>query len=221
MKCNDHEELISRACDNELSEGEAARLKEHLRGCPSCRKLLGEYRQITDLVAVRQVSRACPPTAPKVPAASVRAPRWRAAIAAAIAACVAAFMVGQYTGDAAATKRFASIIGPTVVTTPSLWSASLTYGEKWAAHLTEEPFTERISHYRRAVARELRSGSVDWAMVRSMVEAIGELRTDLELLTVHMAFLEISTGRSPEEVAQHWEKIGEPNGMERSERLIP
>jgi hypothetical protein len=44
--------------------------------------------------------------------------------------------------------------------------------------------------------------------VRELVEAIGELRTDLELLTIHMAYLDINTGDSPYEVAEHWENLG-------------
>ena len=74
---------------------------------------------------------------------------------------------------------------------------------------TEKPFVERINKYRKSIGEQLRNEDVDWAEIRRLVEAMGELRTDLELLTLHMAYLEIRTGSPASQVAQHWESIGE------------
>ena len=45
------------------------------------------------------------------------------------------------------------------------------------------------------LARLLAEEQVDWARVRRLVEAIGDLRTDMELLTIHVAYIEREQGK--------------------------
>jgi hypothetical protein len=90
-----------------------------------------------------------------------------------------------------------------------MWTAKTQRAPYSAANMdSEQPFTDGIQKYRGAIADELRKSEIDWMKVRDLVEAMGELRTDLELLTIHMAFLDIRTGSSPYEVADHWERLG-------------
>lgn len=208
MEHDVYEELISRACDGDLSESEARSLRDHVAECDVCRSLLREYRHISDMVGMRQIMCLCPP----LRRPSIERPRRTAKraieVIGAVAACAAAFFFGQHVGEGDASRRYEASLTPVAVATPSLWNASLK-GTKTQDMITSEtPFTDSIARYRQSVADEIRSGHVDWARVRNMLEAIGELRTDLELLTLHMAFLEINTGRSPDEVAEHWKNIG-------------
>jgi hypothetical protein len=83
---------------------------------------------------------------------------------------------------------------------------------------SEQPFTDGISRYRAAIADELRRESVDWLKVRELVESMGELRTNLELLTIHMAYIDIRMGSLPAAVARHWESLGSGNEGEVSLR---
>jgi hypothetical protein len=90
-----------------------------------------------------------------------------------------------------------------------MWAAKYTAGSELNSSIAaEQPFTESISRYRASIGAELRQEDVDWLKVRELVEAMGELRTDLELLTIHMAYLDINTGDSPYEVAARWEDLG-------------
>ncbi len=46
MKCKQTEKYLSRSLENRLNPSEAIQLKEHLGGCPHCRKSQSEYRII-------------------------------------------------------------------------------------------------------------------------------------------------------------------------------
>jgi hypothetical protein len=190
-------------------------MKEHLESCPECRRTLAEYREISMLMSARLTAISCP-RAPSVSssapfvlklAASPKARRY-AFRAAAAAACFLFFLTGHVAGSIGVKKEIAKNISPVAVATPSLWAARKLPGTAFAESLeSEQPFTDSINQYRLAVGQELRKNDVDWLRVRELVEAIGELRTDLELLTVHMAYLEIRTGNSPYEVAEHWDNL--------------
>jgi anti-sigma factor RsiW len=208
--------LISKACDGECTPEELELMKEHLKGCPGCRKTLVEYREISMLMSARLTAVSCPPA----PAVSSHAPfalrflsvpkaKVYALRAVTAAACVAFFFAGSLFGSSNARKEIAGNISPVAVATPSMWVAEKPDVTALSESLeAEQPFTDSINQYRLAVSEELRKSDVDWLRVRELVEAIGELRTDLELLTIHMAYLEIRTGNSPYEVAEHWENLG-------------
>jgi hypothetical protein len=216
ISCFECEPLLSKACDDECTPEELELMTEHLESCPECRKALAEYREISMMMSARLTAISCPPA----PVVSSRAPfalrllssqkvkvyAFRAATA---AACVAFFLAGSFFGSHNAKKDIAAKISPVAVATPSMWAAEKSdLTARSASAEAEQPFTDSISQYRLAVSEELRKNDVDWLRVRELVEAIGELRTDLELLTIHMAYLEIKTGNSPYEVAEHWENLG-------------
>lgn len=217
--CYDYELLISKACDDECTPEETEALKAHLTECGECRRTLSEYRELRDMMTAHLVTLSCPPAPatkerrhPVLRLITGRTARRYAGQAAAIAASILFFVLGHHMGFAQAGRQVPEMPTPTVVATPSMWVANRPANPAALANVeSEQPFTESISRYRTAVGMELRQPKVDWLRVRELVEAMGELRTDLELLTLHMAFLDIRTGSSPAEVAEHWEKLGAPS----------
>jgi hypothetical protein len=195
-------------------------MRNHLKGCSECRKTLIEYRELSALMTARLVTMSCPP-APRVSRATaplrlVISPRLRkyASAVAALAACFAFFVAGNLTGAERTKNEMAKNISPVAVATPSMWAARGASAAMLSVSVeTEQPFTESISRYRSSIGEELRKSDVDWMKVRELIEAMGELRTDLELLTIHMAYLDISTGNSPYEVAAHWENLGDVSSL--------
>jgi anti-sigma factor RsiW len=218
--CEDYELLISKACDGECSPDEMTALGEHLKVCGSCREMMGEYREIKVRVASYVVSMSCPPP-PLV------TPKWRKIASrlsgrlgirrfvpamAGLSVCVLFFLLGHFSGSYQTQARLVRNLSPVVVATPSLWMADRAPGSPNMTSVdSEQPFTDGISRYRAAIADELRKDSVDWLRVRELVESMGELRTNLELLTIHMAYIDIRTGSLPSAVASHWESLGSKN----------
>jgi hypothetical protein len=215
ISCFECEPLLSKACDCECSPLELELIKEHLKHCPECRKTLVEFRDISIIMSARLAAASCPP----VPSVRDSAPfalrlissplvKRYAFRAAAAAVCAMFFLTGHFVGTSGIKKEIAKNASPVAVATPSMWAARTLPGAALAESLeSEQPFTDSISQYRLTVGQELRKNDVDWLRVRELVEAIGELRTDLELLTIHMAYLEIRTGNSPNEVAERWDNL--------------
>ena len=214
--CYDYELLISKACDDECTPEETEVLKRHLEACGECRNALSEYRELRDMMTTHLVTLSCPPAPatkerkhPVLRLLTGRTARRYAGQAAAIAASILFFVLGHHMGFAQANRQIPEMLPSTAVATPSMWVANRPANPAALANVeSEQPFTESIGRYRAAVGMELRQSKVDWLRVRELVEAMGELRTDLELLTLHMAFLDIRTGSSPSEVAEHWEGLG-------------
>lgn len=211
MTCDECEAVASRACDGECSPEELASLKAHVAECPSCRETLRMFRDLSAAVAMRSALDACPPppSVRDIAQTKVRPISSFMLKLGGIAASIAiAFAAGHFAGQRAAVSDLFAYLSPMVVSTPSMWSASKAQGHAAVALDSEQPFTDSIKRYRSSVADELRKDRVDWARVRSLIEAIGELRTDLELLTIHLAFLEIDTGTAAMDVADRWEHLG-------------
>lgn len=212
VSCDEFEMLISRACDGECTPEQLEALKEHLGECDDCRNLMKEYRELSDRMITRAAMQSCPP--PPVVSREEHTPGFFANRdllfrLGGIAACIAFFFVGHFFGVRNANEKFSNYLSPMVVATPTMWAANRPVSPYVSSNLeSEQPFTDSIEKYRSAIADELRRGEIDWMKVRDLVEAMGELRTDLELLTIHMAFLDIRTGSSPYEVADHWERLG-------------
>jgi hypothetical protein len=213
--CAEYDVLISKACDGECTPEEMTVLGEHMKDCEGCRATMREYREICGVMASRLVALSCPPppVLPRKPHGSSVLAGTRlsacAAILGGMAACLLFFAAGNVIGFRQAEDRIARNLSPTAVVTPSLWAVNRPAGAISLANAeSEQPFTDGISQYRSAITEELRKDSVDWLKVRDLVESMGELRTDLELLTIHMAYLDIRTGSSPSSVANHWEAIG-------------
>lgn len=55
MNCRQAEKLISRLVDGRLAAGPAARLEAHLKVCPSCARVLADYRQLKSMMSGLQV----------------------------------------------------------------------------------------------------------------------------------------------------------------------
>lgn len=206
-----YEELMSRACDGECTREEERELLAHLAGCDRCRGVLRDLVAIdTAIAAHRTRELTVEPPVLRQP----RRPRiWLERIVA-VAVCAAIFFLGQLVGHRDAVRTMTEKMSSVLVTTPSMWNSNSPLASRASATSSERPFTDGIRRYRSEVADELRNVDVDWSRIRSLLEAMGELRTDLELLTAHLAYMEISTGRSPADVAALWERLGnfEMNG---------
>ena len=221
--CDEYELLISKACDDECTQDELAKLKLHLCGCESCRQLMKDYGELSLLMTTRMAAMKCPQPPTGSRSNIIRMPDARKLVPgrrtrryvrqfAAVAACLLFFVMGHYIGFNQANVRISETISPIAVTTPSMWVAQRSLAPASIANVeSEQPFTDSIDRYRAAIGDELRNYDVNWMRVRELVEAMGELRTDLELLTIHMAYLDIRTGTSPYEVADHWETLGTQN----------
>ncbi|MDR1916876.1 MAG: zf-HC2 domain-containing protein [Synergistaceae bacterium] len=209
--CLDFELLISKECDGECTPEEISLLSAHLRECPECRRTLSIYREIGAAMSARFVSMT-PPRPPKTRGvfrvlgrSGARTTLMRLG---GVAACILFFIAGQFLGFSRGQREIAESTSNVTVATPSMWVEGRSGLASNANIETEQPYTESIGRYHSAIGEELRKEDVDWVLIRELVEAMGELRTDLELLTIHMAYLDIRTGSSPSDVAEHWEKLG-------------
>lgn len=222
MTCDEFEAVASRACDGECTPEELASLREHVAECPSCRETLRMFQGLSAAVAMRSALDACPPPPSVSDIAQTRhgsRSSFMLKLGGIAASFVIAFAFGHFAGQRAAVSDISKYLSPMVVSTPSMWSASKAQSRAAVVLDSELPFTDSIKRYRSSVADELRKDRVDWARVRSLIEAIGELRTDLELLTIHLAFLEIDTGTAAMDVADRWEHLGGAIGDQESESL--
>ncbi|MDR1885562.1 MAG: zf-HC2 domain-containing protein [Synergistaceae bacterium] len=217
IDCGDCELLISKSCDGECTSEEIVLLGSHLRECGDCRVKMDEYREISSRISSHILELSCPPP-PELPARETGLLRRiagggslmrYAAVLGGVAAGFLFFFSGHFAGYYQAQSKVVRNLSPVAVTTPSLWAADRPSNPLLTANLeSEQPFTDGIGRYRSAIAEELRRDNVDWMKVRELVESMGELRTDLELLTIHMAYIDIRSGSSPTSVANHWEAIG-------------
>ena len=226
--CRDMELLISMSVDGECAASDREKVREHISRCPECRSVQNDFERIQSLLERTVfVDTVVPPPLPDVShlvgGVRVNTPRsaafWHQGgrLVLAIAASFMLFFSGHYVGTrqgktppSFSAQSVQAVASAYVVSAPSMW-ASAGGGGKNSVHEaeTEKPFVERINKYRKSIGEQLRNEDVDWAEIRRLVEAMGELRTDLELLTLHMAYLEIRTGSPASQVAQHWESIGE------------
>jgi hypothetical protein len=216
-ECPDFELLISKECDGECSPEELRMLARHLAECPECRRTRSVYGEIRALAGARFV-KMTPPEPPRAERVArrraLRRGNLRGILArlGGIAACILFFAAGRYWGQGAPRSEIFENASNVAIATPSMWVEGRSSGEVRVNVEAEQPFTDSISRYRSAIGEELRKDNVDWVMIRELVEAMGDLRTDLELLTIHMAFIDIRTGSSPVKVAEHWEKLGKNDG---------
>lgn len=233
--CGDMELLISMSVDGECSTADRERLRAHLSSCPECRSVRDEYERVQSLLE-RTVSMdaALAPPLPDVSGLlddfatkkNLRVVDFRrrgVRLAFSAAASLLLFFSGHSVGALRHAKvepatppvveqvpQTARLASAYVVSAPSMWvSARGGEGDSSYEAQTEKPFVERINRYRSAIGEQLRTKDVDWEEIRRLVEAMGELRTDLELLTLHMAYLDIRTGSPASQVAKHWESMGE------------
>lgn len=190
--CEEMEKLMSRAVDGECDARELKDLKAHLAECPDCRVTARAFARV-DSILENGVELPAPPPCPKVPnrVTPVWFPRAAAFAAAACLAGVAFFGGTWWSG-----QRTDRNLPPSysLVASAALWEKAPDPLRHEAA-LAALPLSEAVTGYQREVARLLQQEQVDWERVRRLVEAIGALRTDMELLTLHVAFLEKEQGK--------------------------
>lgn len=190
--CDEMEDLVSRAMDRELQPKDRTGLEAHLEKCADCRAAVRAFARL-DLVLEKGTDLPAPPPCPEMPSARPFA-AWkrRFALAAAAGLLVVAFFGGALWGE----RKMARLLPPPYgrVASAALWERAPEPARQQAA-LAALPLSEAVSGYQLEVARLLAEEQVDWARVRRLVEAIGDLRTDMELLTIHVAYIEREQGK--------------------------
>ena len=191
--CDDMQELVSRAMDGECGENEREALRDHLAGCAECRAVMRAYGCM-DFALEKGIDIPPAPPVPQV-RASRPTPSWRTAAMTAVAAgfAVLAFFGGAWWGQAREARSLPPSYGR--VAAAALWENTADPGRHEAAQAAL-PLSQAVTGYQLEVARLLGEENVDWERVRRLVEAIGALRTDMELLTLHVAFIEREQGKT-------------------------
>ncbi|HOV29169.1 MAG TPA: zf-HC2 domain-containing protein [Synergistales bacterium] len=191
--CEKMEVLISKVMDGECSPQERKALKSHLAECLRCRETIRAFGRVDSLLESGKDLPA-PPSCPKIsePGVSSRFPK-AAFLAAAAAVAAFAFLGGAWWGQQKAIRSLPPSYSR--VASAALWEKAPDPLRREAA-LAALPLSEAVTGYQREVARLLRQKDVDWERVRRLVEAIGALRTDMELLTLHVAFIEKEQGKT-------------------------
>ncbi|MFA0888305.1 MAG: zf-HC2 domain-containing protein [Synergistales bacterium] len=201
--CGNVEILISRAMDGECTAEELTALKAHLAGCPDCRKTLRAFGEVDEIL---EKGGNIPP-APQCPRMPSSRPSliWKRTFAFAAAACLVlvAFFGGAWWKERTTTRNFLPSYGR--VASAALWEKASDPVFREAA-FAALPLSEAVTGYQLEVARLLRQDQVDWPRVRRLVEAIGALRTDMEILTLHVAFIEREKGK-PGSASAAWSDL--------------
>lgn len=190
--CEDIEKLISRAMDGECDAAGLKTLRAHLAECPGCRGTARAFGRV-DSMLENGIDLPLPPPCPKVP--NRPTPVWffrLAAVAAAACLAVAAFFGGAWWKERTTARDLLPSYGR--VASAALWQKAPDPVLREAASAAL-PLSEAVTGYQLEVARLLGQDQVDWPRVRRLVEAIGALRTDMELLTLHVAYLEKEQGK--------------------------
>lgn len=190
--CEEMEKLISRAMDGECDGKGLKAIKAHLAECPDCRMEMRAFGRV-DSILENGVDIPAVPPCPEIPG-HFRTAAWLPRVVAfAAAACLLSvtFLGGAWWGG----RQTARDLPPSysLVASAALWEKAPDPVRHEAA-LAALPLSEAVTGYQREVARLLQQEQVDWERVRRLVEAIGALRTDMELLTLHVAFLEKEHG---------------------------
>lgn len=190
--CDEMENLVSRAMDGELQPKDRTALEAHMEKCPDCRAAMRAFAGL-DFALEKGADIPPPPPCPEMPSARPFA-AWkrRFAFAAAAGLLVVAFFGGALWEERKMTRLLPPSYGR--VASAALW-ARAPEPVRHEAALAALPLSEAVTGYQREVARLLAEEQVDWARVRRLVEAIGDLRTDMELLTVHVAYIEREQGK--------------------------
>jgi hypothetical protein len=187
------EDLISLAIDGECGKEDLERLKAHLVECAECRATMRAYGCM-DFALGKGIDIPPAPPLPRVRTFAVhRFQRTAAGIAVAAVVALLAFLGGAWWGQ----KREARSLPPSYgrVAAAALWENAADPVRHEAAQAAL-PLSRAVTGYQLEVARLLREENVDWAKVRRLVEAIGALRTDMELLTLHVAYIEREQGKT-------------------------
>lgn len=184
-KCERMELLISKMLDGEVSSGEKEEISRHQAECRQCRDFYEKHLQCSEFLAGSQEGLDLPacPVISKDPVRSSMPFYMKSAAAVMLLALF--FYGGFLTGGRRALNNIPSYAR---VGVPAVWtksSASLVTDTRQLS-----PLQGLISEYQLLIGEELGKEEVDWQKVRVMVETLGSLRTDLEILALHKGSLD-------------------------------
>lgn len=183
-KCERMELLISKMLDGEISSGEKEEISRHQAECRHCRDFYEKHLQCSEFLAGSQEGFDLP-VCPVISKDPVRSSMPFYLKPAAAVMLLALFFYGGFlTGGRRALNNIPSYAR---VGVPAVWtksSASLVTDTRQLS-----PLQDLISEYQLLIGEELGKEEVDWQKVRVMVETLGSLRTDLEILALHKGSL--------------------------------
>ena len=184
-KCERMEMLISKMLDGEVSSGEKEEISRHQAECRHCRDFYEKHLQCSEFLAGSQEGLDLP-SCPVISKDPVRSSMPFYLKSAAAVMLLALFFYGGFlTGGRRALNNIPSYAR---VGVPAVWtksSASLVTDTRQLS-----PLQDLISEYQLLIGEELGKEEVDWQKVRVMVETLGSLRTDLEILALHKGSLD-------------------------------
>ena len=211
-QCERMEMLISKMLDGEISTGEKEALSLHQAECSHCRDFYEKHLQWSELLAGSQEGLDLPacPAVSKEPVRLFSLPFYLKS-----AAAVMLFGLFFYGGFVAGDRRALNNIPSYArVGVPAVWTRSSPSLVTDTRQLS--PLQDLISEYQLLIGEELGQEEVDWQKVRIMVETLGSLRTDLEILALHKGSLDEGdhTKGSPRET---WQQM---MGIKRQEKSL-
>ena len=206
------EMLVSKMLDGEISTDEKEALSRHLGKCPHCRDFYEKNLQWSESLESSREGLDLPacPAVSKDPGRLFSLPFYLKSAAAAM--LLALFFYGGFVaGDRRALNTIPSYAR---VGVPAVWTRSSPSPGAEGGQFS--PLQNLISEYQLLIGEELGKEEVDWQKVRIMVETLGSLRTDLEILALHKGSLDEGdhTKGSPRET---WQQM---MGIKRQEKSL-
>jgi len=184
-KCERMELLISKMLDGEVSSGEKEEISRHQAECRHCRDFYERHLQCSEFLAGSQEGLDLP-ACPVISKDPVRSSMPFYLKPAAAVMLLALFFCGGFlTGGRRALNNIPSYAR---VGVPAVWTKSSASLVTDTSQLS--PLQDLISEYQLLIGEELGKEEVDWQKVRVMVETLGSLRTDLEILALHKGSLD-------------------------------
>lgn len=201
--CMEMEKLISAMLDNEISPAEKQKVLEHLEGCTHCQDFYRE--QVQYILMLQQNSEITEvPPCPDLETANTRSSGilFYFRVAAAVILIALTFYGGTLFGNR---KAFDKIPTYARVAVPAVWGSdkSLPGAEQFS------PLQKLIAEYQYRIGEELERDEVDWERIRIMLETLGSLRTDMELVSLHMGYIKAPSGNDSPSRNTWWDLIGD------------
>jgi len=189
--------------DGELLPDERDRLLDHIRECPECREILSDFQnQVTFLDS--EIPGLEGPPCPEFPSGKGlrHLPLWVKGMAVALF-MISCGLIGYYMGTE---KTMGNIPSYARVVAPAVWM-----GQRDPQSINDReklnPISRVISQQQYRLGLELNREEINWEEVRYLVETINSLRTDLELLSLHLLYIE-KNDRPGSFSSSWWEMTG-------------
>ena len=185
--CREMEMLVSSMLDGEISSSEKEVLFLHLGECLHCRRFYEEQRKYHEFLGRTQDDLDVPacPSLSEQHAKIIRMPRYLQ-IGAAVILLALSFYGGFLSGDKKALERIPTYAR---VGAPAVWARNSSLPMEMDRKQLS-PLQDLISEYQFQIGNELGRDEVNWQKVRTMLDTLGSLRTDLELLSLQMGFMD-------------------------------